>query len=126
HDPDDVPRSIELARRAGFSRLNVDLIYAVPGQTMESWEHSLETALALQTPHVSCYGLTYEPNTPLAVKRRLGLLRPTDEALELQMLHHTRRRLTDAGRPPYEVSNYATPGEECRHNLLYWTGGSYV
>src|SRR5262249_17535660 len=59
HNPDDVPRSIELARSAGFKRLNVDLIYAIPGQTTESWFQSLEATIALQTPHISCYGLTY-------------------------------------------------------------------
>src|SRR4029078_3206215 len=76
--------------------------------------------------HLSCYGLTYEPNTPIAVKRRLGLLQQAHEQLELRMLHHTRRTLLVSGLFPYEISNYATPGEECRHNLLYWSGGSYV
>ena len=126
HDPQDVPRSIVLARRAGFDRLNVDLIYAIPGQDIESWARSLEAGIALGTRHLSCYGLTYEPNTPMAVKKRLGQLRAVEESLELQMLHHTRRRLTDAGMPPYEISNYAAPGDECRHNLMYWTGGNYL
>jgi len=126
HDPDDVPRSLELARAVGFSRLNVDLIYAIPGQSLESWRASLDAAVALGTTHLSCYGLTYEPNTPMAVKKRLGLVRAAEESLELDMLHHARRRLTDVGIPPYEISNYAAPAEECRHNLLYWTGGNYV
>jgi oxygen-independent coproporphyrinogen-3 oxidase len=126
HDPADVPRSIELARAAGFERVNVDLIYGIPGQDLASWRESLEAAIALGTPHVSCYDLTYEPNTPMAVKKRLGIVRAVDERLELEMFHHARRRLTEAGLPPYEISNYARPGEECRHNLLYWTGGSYV
>src|SRR4051794_32776591 len=126
HDPDDVPRSVELARAAGFRRLNVDLIYAIPGQSLESWSRSLERAIELRTPHVSCYGLTYEPNTPMAVKKRLGHFQPAADELELAMMHHARRRLTDAGLAPYEISNYAAPGEACRHNLLYWTGGSYA
>jgi oxygen-independent coproporphyrinogen-3 oxidase len=126
HGPDDVPRSLELAREAGFQRLNVDLIYAIPGQTLDSWRASLEAAMALGTSHLSCYGLTYEPNTPMAVRKRLGLVRAAEESLELDMFHHTRRRLREAGLPPYEISNYASPGEECRHNLLYWTGGNYV
>jgi oxygen-independent coproporphyrinogen-3 oxidase len=126
HDPDDVPRSIELARAAGFSRLNADLIYAIPGQALESWGRSLEAAIALNVPNISAYNLTYEPNTPMAVKKRLGQLIPTSETLELEMLHVARRRLAESGRPAYEISNYATSGEECRHNLLYWTGGSYV
>jgi oxygen-independent coproporphyrinogen-3 oxidase len=126
HDPDDVPRSIAAARSAGFGRLNVDLIYAIPGQTLATWSDSLERVVALKTQHVSCYNLTYEPNTPMAVKKRLGHFQPVGEELELEMLHHTRRRLTDAGYGAYEVSNYATPGEACRHNLVYWTGGSYL
>jgi oxygen-independent coproporphyrinogen-3 oxidase len=126
HNPDDVPRSLALARAAGFERLNLDLIYAIPGQSLASWFASLDSAIALRTTHLSCYGLTYEPNTPMAVRKRLGHFRAADESLELDMLHHTRDRLARAGLAPYEISNYAAPGQECRHNLLYWTGGSYA
>ena len=126
HDPDDVPRSIELARSAGFTRLNVDLIYAIPGQDLPSWAKSLDEAIALRTPHLSCYGLTFEPNTPIAVRRRLGLLRQAAESLELRMLRHARSRLSGAGMGAYEISNYSTPGEECQHNLVYWMGGNYI
>ena len=126
HDPDDVPRSIAIARQAGFTRLNLDLIFAIPGQDLSSWSDSLERAIALNTPHVSAYGLTFEPNTPIAVKKRLGLMKQVEESLELEMLRHTRARLAEIGRPPYEVSNFAERGEECRHNLVYWTGGNYI
>lgn len=126
HEPADVPRSVALARRAGFERLNIDLIYAIPGQDLASWSDSLEQAIALGTSHLSCYGLTYEPNTPMAVKKRLGSIRPIDEAVELEMLHFTRQRLADVGLPAYEISNYAMPGQECLHNLVYWTGGNYL
>jgi oxygen-independent coproporphyrinogen-3 oxidase len=126
HEPADVPRSVALARRAGFERLNVDLIYAIPGQSLESWSTSLQAALSLGTGHLSCYGLTYEPNTPLAVKRRLGLVQSASETTELAMLRHTRQHLSAAGMPAYEISNYAVPGDECRHNLNYWNGGNYV
>jgi oxygen-independent coproporphyrinogen-3 oxidase len=126
HDPDDVPRSIEIAGRAGFTRMNVDLIYAIPGQSRESWTNSLDAAITLQTPHISCYGLTYEANTPMTVRKRLGQFKATDDEIELEMMHHARRRLSDAGLRAYEISNYATPGEECRHNLLYWSGDSYI
>lgn len=126
HDPEDVPRSLELARQAGFERLNLDLIYAIPGQRLESWQESLEGAIALGTSHLSCYGLTYEPNTSMAVRRRLGQFEAAEESLELAMLRHTRQRLTLCGMPPYEISNYAAPGEECRHNLAYWTGENYI
>ncbi len=126
HDPDDVPRSIDLARAAGFTRLNIDLIYAIPGQTLERWSHNLDRALSLGLTHLSCYGLTFEANTPIAVKRRLGQMHEVEESIELQMLHLTRERLTNAGLPPYEISNYATTDQECRHNMVYWTGGNYI
>jgi oxygen-independent coproporphyrinogen-3 oxidase len=126
HEPDDVARSVDIARSAGFARLNADLIYAIPGQDLASWARSLSAAAALKTPHVSCYNLTYEPNTPMAVRKRLGDFAPVAEDVELSMLGHTRRMLAAAGYRAYEVSNYALAGEECRHNLVYWTGGNYL
>jgi oxygen-independent coproporphyrinogen-3 oxidase len=102
------------------------LIYAIPEQDLASWSDSLEQAIALNTPHLSCYGLTYEPNTPMAVKKRLGRLTAVEESTELQMLHHTRSRLRGLGLPAYEISNYSRRGDECRHNLVYWTGGNYL
>ena len=126
HDPEDVPRSLAIAREAGFARLNLDLIYAIPGQDLASWSQSLEAAIELRPPHISCYGLTYESNTPMAVKKRLGQVTAVEEQVELAMLHHTRRRLAEVQRPAYEISNYATAGEECRHNLLYWRGEDYI
>jgi len=126
HDPADVPNSVEIARKAGFSRLNVDLIYAIPGQSLASWRNSLDAAIALGTPHVSCYGLTYEPNTAITVRKRLGQFQATADSLELEMMRHARQRLSQAGLEAYEISNYARPGEPCRHNLLYWTGGNYI
>jgi oxygen-independent coproporphyrinogen-3 oxidase len=126
HEPVDVEQSLAMLRSAGFTRINLDLIYAIPGQTLKNWLQSLEQAIALATDHLSCYGLTFEPNTPLAVRRRLGQLSPIDPGLEIEMMHATRQRLAAAGLHAYEISNYAKPGQECRHNLLYWTGGDYL
>ena len=126
HSPDDVPRSIEMARQAEFARLNVDLIYAIPGQSLESWAKSLDALIALRTPHVSCYGLTYEANTPITVRKRLGQFQAASDEVELAMMHYSRRRLADTGLEAYEISNYAAPGQECLHNLLYWSGDSYI
>ncbi len=126
HEPDDVRCGVELARSAGFERLNVDLIYAIPGQSLESWMRSLEAAVALSTDHLSCYGLTYETNTPIAVKKRLGKLVAAADSLELQMMHAARARLSEAGFEAYEISNYAKSGQACRHNLCYWRGDNYL
>ena len=126
HNPDDVPRSLDIIKSAGIARLNLDLIYAIPGQTLKSWLQSLDSAIALRTEHLSCYGLTYEPNTPLAVRRRLGQVNPIDPELEIEMLTETRARLSAAGLLSYEISNYSRPGCQCRHNLLYWHGGDYL
>ena len=126
HVPDDVFRSVELARSAGFDRLNLDLIFAIPGQDLASWRRSLSSALSMNTPHLSCYALTFEPNTPIAVRRRMGQLKSLAEDLELQMLYETRDHLRAIGIPPYEISNFAAPGQACRHNLNYWTGGNYI
>lgn len=123
HVPDDVERSIAMARDAGFERLNIDLIYAIPGQTLETWQRSLDRATAMHLEHYACYNLTYEPNTPMAVKQRLGRLETIDESIELQMLQRARSHMAAHGRPAYEISNYGTP---CRHNLAYWTGDDYL
>ena len=126
HDPEDVPRSVEIARVAGLSRMNLDLIFALPGQSMGAWSASLQAAIALGTPHLSCYALTYEPNTPMTARLHRKEFEAAAEPVELAMLHHTRDRLAEVGIPAYEVSNFAAAGEACQHNLNYWTGGSYL
>src|SRR5688500_18537057 len=107
HDPDDVPRSVAIAREAGFTRLNVDLIFAIPGQDLSSWSDSLERAIGLGTPHVSAYGLTFEPNTPTAVKKRLGIMTPVEGALETALLRHRPAPRAGVDRAPYEARNSA-------------------
>ena len=126
HRPDDVASSLETVRTAGIGRVNLDLIYAIPQQSLDGWMRSLERAIALGIDHLSCYGLTYEPNTPLAVRRRLGWVKSVEPELEIEMLRCTRRRLAEVGLHSYEISNYCRPGQECRHNLLYWQGGDYL
>jgi oxygen-independent coproporphyrinogen-3 oxidase len=93
---------------------------------MESWRRSLDRALALQIDHLSCYGLTYESNTPMTVRKRLGQFTASTDELELQMFKQARDTLAAAGIAWYEISNYARAGQECRHNLIYWTGGNYI
>ncbi len=120
HDPANVEKALLLARAAGIGRASIDLIYSIPGQTLEEWDSDLRTALALGLTHLSCYALTYEPNTAMAVRLRKGEFVPSPEDLEADMFEHTLRTLRGAGLDRYEVSNFAARGEECRHNLAYW------
>ncbi len=120
HDPENVQRAIEAARRAGIPRQSVDLIFAIPGQTLEEWGSDLRRALALQTTHVSCYNLTYEPNTAMTARLRAGEFAPVDEDLEAEMFDLTLATMRGAGLARYEVSNFAAIGHESRHNLAYW------
>ena len=125
HDPANVTRSIALAREAGFERINVDLIYGTPGETVDDWRATLEGAIALGVPHVSAYALTVEPATPLGRRVAAGAAAPDDDRqAEAYLLAD--ELLRAAGLDWYEVSNWAQPGEECRHNLLYWSEGEYL
>jgi oxygen-independent coproporphyrinogen-3 oxidase len=120
HDPANVERAIELARSAGIARQSVDLIFAIPGQTLAEWEADLDKAVMFGVEHLSCYALTYEPNTAMTARMRRGDFEPADEDLEADMLVLTLDTLRAHGYDRYEVSNYAKPGAECRHNLAYW------
>ena len=115
---------------AGIENLNLDLIFGIPGQTLDSWEHSLSRALALEPSHMSCYSLTYETGTGMTARLRRGEVHKIDEDLELQMFDHVYRRLSDAGFFRYETSNYArgsaTNARVCRHNMIYWKAGNWL
>ena len=126
HDPGNVQRSVQYLRTAGIQAINLDLIMGVPGSTFEQWCDDLDAALELDPWHLSCYGLQYEKNTPLTKKLELGRIEPIDDELEAQMYEHTCSQLEEAGLKHYELSNWARPGEECRHNLLYWSGGNWL
>jgi oxygen-independent coproporphyrinogen-3 oxidase len=125
HDPADVARSVRHARSAGIDNISLDLIFGIPGQSLDAWRGDLEAALALEPAHLSCYGLTYEPSTPLAASVRAGRLRPVDEDLEATMYEVAIDRLDRAGFEHYEISNWARPGRRCRQNLLYWNNGQW-
>ncbi|MCC6285705.1 MAG: radical SAM family heme chaperone HemW [Phycisphaerales bacterium] len=126
HDPASVARSVELVRAAGFPRWSLDLIYAIPGQTLQEWLLDLETALSLSPSHLSCYNLTFEPNTPMTRRLQRGEFRATPDDVAGEMFQVTGERLRRAGLHRYEVSNYATPGQESRHNLAYWRGEEWL
>jgi oxygen-independent coproporphyrinogen-3 oxidase len=125
HSAADTRSSAALAREAGFDHIALDLIYGVPGVPGESFRGDLESALALAPEHVSCYCLEIEEGTPLARAAAAGDL-AIDEDEQRRQFEQAHRRLTDAGLPPYELSNFARPGCECRHNQLYWSGGDYI
>lgn len=126
HDADTVRRIITDAYDAGFRRISLDLMYAVPGQTLSSWLYSLDQAMELCIKHISCYCLTLEPGTPMWQKAGIGELPAVSEELQLQMMKQTKCTLAEHAIRPYEISNYATHGEECQHNLNYWRGGNYI
>lgn len=120
HDPESVPRALQIARSAGIARQSIDLIYAIPGQTLAQWDADLTSALAQHTTHLSCYALTYEPNTAMTARLKRGEFRSADEDLEADMFELTLAKLRASGLDRYEVSNFARHGDECRHNLAYW------
>lgn len=118
--------AVRHARKAGFTDVNLDLMYGLPGQSMVSWISTLEQCLDLHPPHLSCYALTIEPGTALAGDIEAGRRLPPDEVLQVAMDEAAHAALSAAGYERYEISNYARPGHMCRHNLLYWTHGDYL
>ena len=126
HDPNAIRRTIGDAQEAGFRRVSLDLMYAIPHQTPQSWCYSLSEAMALGIRHISCYCLTLEEGTPMWQMAQTGQLPQFGDAEQLEFMRETRRQLQSFGLEAYEISNYATKGEECRHNLMYWRGGNYI
>jgi len=124
HSPEEVPRAIDLVRPR-FPFWSFDLIFGVPGSTPELWADDLEIALKLGPSHLSCYGLVYEKGTALWKQERAGLVRPVDEEAERSMYEHTMDQLELEGLAMYEISNFARPGHESRHNLVYWANDAY-
>ncbi|HEX9259496.1 MAG TPA: radical SAM family heme chaperone HemW [Acidimicrobiales bacterium] len=122
HDPANVRRCVDFARDAGFTTFNLDLIYGAVGETLADWEVTLREALALEPPHISAYALTVEAGTPLADDPA----RHPDDDEQAAKYELADDLLAKAGLPNYEISNWAQPGHECRHNLLYWAQGDYL
>jgi oxygen-independent coproporphyrinogen-3 oxidase len=126
HDAATARAAVRDLRAAGVPRISVDLLFAVPGQGADVFARDLDEAVALGTGHLSCYALLYEEGTTMLARERRGLVRREPEDLERAMLLDARRRLGEAGFRPYEISNFARPGQECLHNLVYWRNGSYL
>jgi oxygen-independent coproporphyrinogen-3 oxidase len=126
HSADDAVAAMRMARAAGFDNVNMDLMFALPPQTLESWQHSVERMLELCPDHISAYSLIFEPGTPLYTQLKKGLVKPHAEELDADMYAYVMQRLRDAGYVQYEVSNFALPGKRCRHNLTYWHAEPYL
>jgi putative oxygen-independent coproporphyrinogen III oxidase len=121
HDPSNVQRAVEAIRGAGIPTFNVDVIYGAAGESPDDWRRTLDAALALDPPHVSAYALTVEPGTPLADDPA----RHPDDDDQATKYMAAAEALEAAGLSSYEISNWAPPGRECRHNQLYWSMGEY-
>jgi oxygen-independent coproporphyrinogen III oxidase len=125
HTAAQAEKTYDLLRDTGFPNVNIDLMFSVPGQTHVEWLETLDKTIALQPDHVSSYCLTYEEDTEYFRKLMGGDFRQ-DVELDATLFETTMDRLTDAGFAHYEISNYARPGSESRHNLAYWRGADYL
>ncbi|MFH1748408.1 MAG: radical SAM family heme chaperone HemW [Planctomycetota bacterium] len=126
HQPEQVGETVAICRGHDIKRISLDLIFAIPGQTLKSWRTILQAAVALEPEHLSCYGLTYEPGTRLAADLRAGRVTRVEHDLEADMYEATIDDLAAAGYQQYEISNFCHPGGQCRHNLTYWHNESYL
>ena len=126
HDPAAIGRAVAVARDAGLADVSLDLIFALPRNVPRSWEEDLDRGLALEPDHVSLYGLTTEPHTPLARWTAGGRVRPADDARYAGEYLLAHARLGSAGFEHYEVSNAARPGRRARHNSAYWRRAAYI
>jgi oxygen-independent coproporphyrinogen-3 oxidase len=133
HSREMIFKSFDILRAAGFDNLNVDLMFAIPGQTLASWRQTLAEAKALGSEHLSCYEVIYEEDTPLFEQLQTGAVQ-VDEDLACAMYDELLLAAADAGFQQYEVANFArhtasaaaeVPDRACRHNVNYWRGGSF-
>jgi oxygen-independent coproporphyrinogen-3 oxidase len=124
HSPDHIPAAIDAVRKR-IPALSLDLIFAAPGSTLATWSADIEAALAFEPNHISTYGLTYEKGTPLWKERQGGAVKAVPEESELAMYEFAMDRLAAAGFEHYEISNFARPGQRCRHNERYWANEAY-
>jgi oxygen-independent coproporphyrinogen III oxidase len=126
HTAADIDRCITDARNAGFTNIGLDLIFALPGSILQTWQKTLRRAIELEPRHISAYSLTYERDTPLVQSLNNGQIERVDEEIDRQMYELTIDTLQSAGLIQYEISNFARPGFECRHNLRYWQNQLYI
>ena len=126
HAPEDITKAIKHARAAGFTSINLDFMFGLPGQTMHHWHETLERALDLRPDHFSLYSLIIEEGTPFYTWTHEGRITPGDEDLCADMYEYADKLLQEAGYLNYEISNWALPGQQSRHNLTYWWNLPYL
>jgi len=126
HGAAETREAVRLAHRAGFERLNLDLIFAVPGQSVDEALDDIAQAAALGPDHISAYNLTFEEGTAFFTEMKRGRIRPIDSDRQAEFYAAVREELPRRGYKMYEISNYAPPGHEARHNLSYWRLESYL
>jgi len=126
HTPEEITQAVEFARAAGFTSINIDFMFGLPGQTLQHWRETLDSALALRPEHLSLYSLIIEEGTPFHSWVDEGRITPGDEDLCADMYEYADERLRNAGYENYEISNWALPGHHSRHNLTYWQNLPYI
>jgi oxygen-independent coproporphyrinogen-3 oxidase len=126
HSAERAVDAVEAARAAGFDNLNLDLIFGLIEQPLSRWQATLQRAVELRPEHLSCYALTVEPGTALYYQVAKGMLPEPDPDIVADQYEWTRDYLRAAGYSQYELSNWARPGYECRHNLVYWRAEPYL
>ena len=126
HSAEEIHQAVHAARAAGFTSINLDCMFGLPGQTMQHWRETLDQALALHPDHLSLYALIIEEGTPFYTWTHEGRIIPADEDLCADMYEYADERLQAAGYQNYEISNWALPGHQCRHNLTYWHNLPYL
>src|SRR5262249_45546874 len=125
HNAEQAGQSFEIFRGAGFTNINVDLMFGLPGQTIDQWRETLKRTIALGPEHVSSYCLTYEEDTEFFLRHARGEFRQDSDA-DAEFFELTMSSLGDAGYEHYEISNYARPGFRSAHNRAYWSGANYL
>ncbi len=126
HNAEQARQAVAIAQSAGFDNISIDLMYALPSQTMQQWQHDVAQALQLNVQHISTYGLIYEEGTALTTLLDHGVVEAVDEETEMQMYDYIVAELTAQGYIHYEVSNFALPNRESQHNSSYWNDTPYI
>lgn len=126
HSNEEFITSVELAKQAGFENINADVIFGIPGQTLEDWKNTLMTLVKTGVTHISAYSLKIEEGTVFGDLKKSGALIPVEDELDREMYHYTIEYLSENGYNQYELSNFAKEGYECKHNLIYWKCVDYL